>query len=306
MTAVVAFEAAARHESFLAASAELTLTPSAISHQVRNLEAWLGRSLFVRATRRLSLTADGKRLLADLTPALSAIDDACAVLRPRPSRSKLAVHCSPSFATKWLGPRLPGFMKAYPAIAIRMSSSAEPANLNRNAHVDVNIAYGAAPSQKNVVVEHLGLEKTMPLCSPMLIPKGRRITPEDLLGMVLIESYLNPVSWADWCKYNGLKMPRRDRPSFDRGFLAVAAAVDGIGVALETERFVEAELTRGELVAIAGPGLRAIKRPLHYLCYRSSSETSLELTIFSVWLKQELNGSLQALARGTRARRSML
>lgn len=288
LAAVVAFEAAARHESFLAASAELSLTPSAISHQVRNLEAWLCRRLFVRAPRRLSLTADGRRLLADLTPALNAIDDACAALRPRPRRTQLAVHCSPSFAAKWLGPRLPGFMEAYPTMPIRLSSSAEPANLNKDASIDVDIAYGAAPSQKGVIVEALGLEKTTPLCSPKLLPKGRRITPQDLLAMVLIESQLNPVSWADWCKHNGLKMPRLEMPSFDRGSLAVAAAVDGIGVALETERFVEAELTRGELVAIAGPGLRPIKRPLHYLCYRSSSEPSPALMIFSAWLKQEL------------------
>ena len=288
LAAVVAFEAAARHESFLAAAAELNLTPSAISHQVRNLEAWFDRRLFVRATRRLSLTDEGRRLLDDLAPALSAIDDACAVLRPHARRSQLCVHCAPSFATKWLAPRLAGFMKAHPSMTIRLSSSAEPVNLLKDASIDVHIAYGAAPSAKGVVVEPLGLEKTTPLCSPKLLPEGRRVAPQDLLDMVLIESQLNPVGWADWCKYNGLKMPRGERPSFDRGALAVAAAVDGMGVALETQLFVEAELARGELVAITGPGLRAVERPLHYLCYRSSSETPPELAIFSAWLRQEL------------------
>ena len=288
LASVVAFEAAARHESFLAASAELSLTPSAISHQVRNLETWLGRRLFIRATRRLSLTDDGRHLLADLTPALNSIDEACALLRPRSQRCQLAVHCAPSFATKWLGPRLVGFMKAHPSLTIRLSSGAEPVNLVKNTSIDVLIAYGTAPIEKGVVVESLGMEKTTPLCSPRLLRAGRRISGEELLGMVLIESQLNPVRWDDWCKRNGLKMPRGERPSFDRGSLAVAAAVDGMGVALETQRFAEAELARGELVAIIGPGLRAIRRPMHYLCYRSSGEAPQGLTTFATWLKQEL------------------
>ena len=288
MAAVVAFEAAARHESFRTASEELNLTPSAISHQVKNLEAWFGRRLFVRATRRLLLTDDGRRLLEEFTPALNAIDDACALLRPRRRRSQLAVHCAPSFATKWLGPRLAGFMKEHPSITIRLSSSAEPVNLLKEVSIDVHIAYGVAPSAKGVVVEPLGLERTTPLCSPKLLPRGKRVAPQELLAMVLIESQLNPVSWADWCKYNGLKMPRGERPSFDRGFLSVAAAVDGMGVALETQRFAEAELARGELVTIAGPGLRVIERPLHFLCYRSSSGNSPELSMFAAWLKQEI------------------
>lgn len=288
LAAVVAFESAARHESFVAASAELNLTPSAISHQVRNLEAWFGRRLFVRSTRRLSLTDEGRRLLGSLTPALNEIDEACAVLRPPARRSQLAVHCAPSFATKWLGPRLAGFMKTNPSVTIRLSSSADPIDLAKDSRIDVQIAYGTAPATKGVVVEPLGLEKTTPLCSPKLLPKGRRVTPDDLLGMVLIESPLNPVGWPDWCKANGLKLPRTARTSFDRGALAVAAAVDGLGVALETQRFAEAELARGELVAITGPGLRAISRPLHYLCYRSSSEASTALMHFSDWLKQEL------------------
>ena len=226
LAAVVAFEAAGRHESFLAAGAELNLTPSAISHQVRNLEAWFGRRLFVRAARRLSLTDEGRRLLDDLTPALSAIDDACAVLRPRQRRSQLCVHCAPSFATKWLAPRLAGFMKAHPSMTIRLSSSAEPVNLLKDTSIDVHIAYGAAPSAKGVVVEALGLEKTTPLCSPKLLPEGRRVSPQDLMDMVLIESQLNPVGWADWCKYNGLKRPRRRAPP-DRTRVFPCAAASG-------------------------------------------------------------------------------
>jgi len=288
LPAIVAFEAAARHESFREASVELHLTPSAISHQVRNLEAWFGRRLFVREPRQLTLTDDGQRLLAEVAPALDAIDAACAVLRPKPRRSQLAVHCSPSFATKWLGPRLPQFMKAHPTLAIRLSSSAEPANLARDTSIDVGIAYGTPPSEKGVVVESLGVEVTAPLCSPSLLPGRRQVKAADVMSLVLIESQLNPVSWADWCKHNGLQLPRQQRPSFDRGFLSVAAAVDGMGVALETARFAQAEVARGDLITIVGPGLRPIQQPLHFLFYRASQEASPELSIFVAWLKREL------------------
>ena len=149
-------------------------------------------------------------------------------------------------------------------------------------------AYGAAPSEKGVTVEPLRIERTTPLCSPKLLPKRRRIRVDDVLGLALIESQLNPVSWADWCKHNGLQLPRRQRPSFDRGFLAVAAAVDGLGVALETERFAESGLTRGELVAITGPGLLPIEQPLHFLFCHSADEESAEIALFARWLREEL------------------
>jgi DNA-binding transcriptional LysR family regulator len=290
LTAVVAFEAAARRESFLAASAELSLTPSAISHQVRNLELWLDRKLFVRGTRSLSLTREGRRLLEDVAPALDAIGAACATLRPAPGHAQLRVHCTPSFATKWLAPRLGNFLKAHPGVTIRLSSSAEPVNLMRDTGIEVHIAYGDPPAARGVTVEPLGRERTTPLCSPRLLPPGRPVTGQELLGMVLIESQVNPVGWADWCRANGLRPPHGEGLSFDRGALAVAAAVDGMGVALETQRFAEAELARGDLVAIEGPGMEAIVRPMHHLCYRSALAASPELALFSAWLKAELAG----------------
>ena len=109
-----AFEAAARLGGFTQAGEALHLTPSAISHQVRALETWFGRALFTRSVRKVTLTADGQRLLEQLSQAFDQIEDACAQLRPPEAGSELAVHCSPSFAAKWLGPRLPQFMAAHP------------------------------------------------------------------------------------------------------------------------------------------------------------------------------------------------
>lgn len=288
MSAVIAFEAAARHVSFLAAAQELHLTPSAVSHQVKNLEIWCGRRLFVRYPRRLLLTEDGRRLLQDLGPALDVIHAAFGAMRPVDRRSHLAVHCSPSFAAKWLGPRLPRFMTAHPSPAIRLSSGPEPVDLAKHPAIDVHIAYGHTPDGPGIVVEDLGLEDTVPLCSPQLLAQVGSVTPEALRELVLIESSLNPVRWPDWARLHGVRLQDRPRPAFDRGSLAIAAAVDGLGVALETLRFAESELAKGELVALKGQGFEAVSRPLHYLCYRESDLANPALRVFVGWLKHQL------------------
>ena len=119
--ALRAFEAAARLGSFARASEELHLTPSAISHQVRALERHFGRALFVRASRQVILTTDGERLLAALSQAFNTIHAVCAELSPPARKQDLSVHCTPSFAGKWLGPRLPSFLTQHLSVNIRLS-----------------------------------------------------------------------------------------------------------------------------------------------------------------------------------------
>ncbi len=279
-----AFESAARFESFTLAGQELHQTTSAISHQVRALESWLSLSLFVRHARRVTLTPEGRRLLENLTPGFDMIEKACTELRPRDQALVLSVHCAPSFASKWLGPRLGRFMQAHPAMTIRVSSSAEPADLRRDDTLDLDIAYGAPPPRNGVVVESLGREAIVPMCSPRLIEHSTPLAPADLARLTLIDSKLNPVQWADWCALNGLKLPDRARPSFDRGSLAIAAAVDGLGVALETRRFAEVELAKGDLVVIDGPSFQRIERETHFLCYRKADRDSHRMTAFRDWL----------------------
>ena len=142
LLALPSFESGTRLESFAAAGADLHLTPSAISHQVRALEAWLGCALFDRASRRVVLTDAGRRLMDAMSPAIDRIEDACAELQPTRVRT-LAVHCAPSFASKWLGPRLADFMHVHPEITLRSSSSAEPVRFDKSdTPLDIDIAYG--------------------------------------------------------------------------------------------------------------------------------------------------------------------
>lgn len=286
--ALRAFEAAARLESFAAAADELAKTPSAISHQVRALEAWFGQPLFRRQIRRVTLTPEGGRLLDKLTRAFDLIEEACGDLRPPDQRSALAVHCSPSFASKWLSPRLPRFMTAYPGITIGLSSSAEPVDLEHDETVDVDITYGDLPARSGVIIESLGLETILPMCAPALIEGHDIRRPEDVTAFTLIDSKLSPAKWPDWCLLNGVKLPGRARPSFDRGALAIAAAVDGIGVALETARFAESELARGQLVALDLPGFKPIERVLHSFCYRKADRGHRNVTAFRNWIREQM------------------
>ncbi len=300
--ALRAFEAAARLGSFAAAAAELSLTPSAISHQVRALEGWFDRPLFVRSVRQLTLTADGSRLLRSLGAAFDLIEEGCAALRPAAQRRELAVHCAPSFATKWLGPRLTDFMRAHPAITIRMSSGAEPIDLHKHGEIDLAITYGPPARQSGVTVESLGVEATVPLVAPALLPASSALTPRDVTRLKLIESKLNPMQWPDWCRLNGVRLPDTPRPSFDRGSLAVAAAVDGLGVALETTRFAEAELASGALLQIDGPAFQRIVRDTHFLCYREAGVDNAQLQAFRQWLQAQIASAARAGIRRAECR----
>jgi DNA-binding transcriptional LysR family regulator len=284
--ALRAFEAAARLESFALASEELHLTPSAISHQIRGLEDHFGLPLFKRRHRGVALTADGARLAGQLFDAFDAIESACADLRPAAGAQTLAVHCSPSFATQWLGPRLPRFMAAHPDIELSMSSAAEPADLLRHPELDIAIAYGAPLRSQGVTTEALGTEQIAPLCAPGLFDGDP--TAEELSQSALIDSRLNPVRWRDWFALNGTALPlRRKRPSFDRASLAIAAAVDGLGVALESTRLAAHELERGDLVVVGAGRFAPVLRETHFLSWRTVDKRLPKIVRFRAWLLAE-------------------
>ncbi|QEI08633.1 LysR family transcriptional regulator [Pigmentiphaga aceris] len=284
--ALRAFEAAARLESFALAADELHLTPSAISHQIRGLEDYFGLPLFLRRNRGVALTADGMRLAGQLFDAFDAIESACADLRPVSSARTLAVHSSPSFATQWLGPRLPRFMASHPDIDLSMSSAAEPIDLLRHPEVDISIAYGNPLRSQGVTTEALGQEEIAPLCAPAW---QNQVPDMAMLAQsVLIDSRLNPVRWRDWLALNGAERPsRRSRPSFDRASLAIAAAVDGLGVALESTRLAEQELQRGTLVIPCAGTYTPVLRETHFLSYRTVDRRLPNVMQFRAWLFAE-------------------
>ncbi|PUA17344.1 LysR substrate-binding domain-containing protein [Glaciimonas sp. PCH181] len=279
-----AFESAARQGSFALAAQDLHLTPSAVSHQIRGLEIYFGKPLFERLTRRVELTPDGRQLLAGLSRAFDLIESSCADLSLPEETESLAVHCTPSFASKWLGPHLPHFMQQHPLITIRMSSSADPIDLIQHEEIDIAIAYGAAKERSGVTIEPLGTEVIAPLCSPKLLKGNTGIDLNQMANFTLIDSQLSPVTWQNWFDLHGIKLPERSRLSFDRGSLAISAALNGLGVALESTRLAKQELADGELVQLGKTTFRPMIREMHFVCYRAARANSRKIKAFRDWL----------------------
>lgn len=280
-----AFEAAARLQSFALAGEELHLSPSAISHQIRSLETYFGKSLFTRSFRRVEPTADGVRLLTRLSAAFDLMEQACHELSPPLHSRALAVHCSPSFATKWLGPRLPLFMQQYPDLNINMSSSADPMDLLRHEELDITIAYGAVQTRSGIITEAIGTETIAPLCAPLLMQGRAKLTLEQIAALTLIHSSLNPVRWSDWFALQGMPLqPGRPMPSFDRASLALSAAVNGVGVALESTRLAQREIAAGELCVLQNEGLVPVQRETHFLSYRAAERNNPKIACFRDWV----------------------
>jgi len=278
-----AFEAAARLHSFALAARELCLTPSAISHQVKELEEYFGRPLFIRRNRRIEPTPEAFRLLDSVSRVFDVLESACAEVSLAPHAHVLAVYCPPSFAVKWLAPRLSDFARHHPDITLRLSTGPEPLDLNRAQEVDVAISYGGALERPGVVTVPLGREPLVPMCSPALLERAE--TAEQLVQQAtLIESPLSRVTWRDWFDANAIPMPERPRPSFDRAALAISAAVDGMGLVLESVRLAERELARGELVEIGRDRFVRFERETHFLSCRTTEINQPRLAAFRQWL----------------------
>lgn len=278
-----AFEAAARLRSFSLAARELSLTPSAISHQVKDLEASLGCALFVRSPRKVELTPDGRRFYERLSPVLGALQEVCDEAARKPARHGLSVYCSPSFAMKWLGPRLHQFLESHPDISLSLSTGIDAPDLLTHTEIDIAIVYGAGIERPGVVCESLGPERIAPLASPKVAWKIVDLGAQ-IKSLTLIESPLSPVKWADWCRWNGLGAAPPPRLSMDRAALAIASAVDHLGVALESTTLAARELASGELRELRSPNPVPIERDMHFLCYRESERQSSSLATFRQWM----------------------
>ncbi len=295
-----AFEAAARLESFTLAARELHLTASAISHQIKDLEQEFGRPLFVRQSRSVKPTLEGQRLHQSLVRIFDALEAACAEVAQPVLEQVLAVHCAPTLAVKWLAPRLATLIARHPDLKIRLTTGAEPVDLTQSREVDLAIGYGFVHDRPGVTVIPLGDERIVPLVSPRLIEGAGDIACL-LQSLPLIESQLNPVSWQHWFVQNRLPIPPRPGLSFDRAALAISAAADGMGVALESTRLAERELDRGELVILGEAVFDPICRPTHFLCLRDNERNVEKIRTFVDWLLSEVEtpktGTLDLNAR---------
>ena len=279
-----AFEAAGRTGSFRSAALELGLTPSAVSHAVRKLEQTLGASLFVRDGRAVHLSAEGEALMRHVGRAFEELRRGLELVSTR-GPQLLRLHCAPSFAACWLSPRLARFLRDHPGIEVRLAAGTDYTRF-LNEEFDADIVYGP-PRQEGLVDVPLGEETVTPMCAPELARAIRN--PMDLFAQVLIESETKQVRWSDWFARNGLPAPRPQGVRFDRSFLAIAAAVDGLGVTLESTRLAERDLTSGRLVRPLAGIAEDVRYVGHHLVFPRSARQRHSLRLFTKWLGQELD-----------------
>lgn len=283
LTLLRAFEAAARTGSFNVAAAELHLSASAVSHAIRKLETTLAVNLFERDGRKMRLSSDGKALLRYVGSAFDDIKRGIEFVSARGPKA-LRVHSAPSFAAQWLTPRLSRFLAVHPDVDIRLSASVDYTRFSTD-EFDVDIVYGR-PQVEGTVVIPLGEETITPLCAAKLASLIHR--PEDLFRLALIDSDNKQVRWPDWFAANGLSAPLTRNMRFDRSFLAISAAANGLGVALESTRLAESEIASGRLVPVLAGQSVDIRYVGHYLVFPRVAVRRQTLNAFTDWLTQEL------------------
>jgi len=245
LAALRTFEAAARHLNFTRAAAELHVTHSAISHQIRSLEALLGFDLFLRGGGRLRLTPAGTALLVAANEALCQLADTLAGLRRASRSDRLCVSVLPSFGSRWLGPRIGRFIEAHPGCEIAVQSTALRADLLHDG-VDVAVRWGFG-HYPGLNAEHLLDEVLFPVAAPALLTaRGSPTTPEAIRGWPLLRS--RGEDWLPWFRAAGLDWPEPDGGIvFDDSALAIQAAIDGHGVLLARASLAHDALRMGQL-----------------------------------------------------------
>lgn len=254
-----AFEAAAAHLSFQRAALELSVTPSAISHQVRALEDTLGRPLFRRLTRQLALTPAGQRLFDDLCAGFDALEAGIDRLRPASPSQAVTFTTNTAFAARWVLPRMAAFRKACPGIELRLHASDTLVDLARG-EADIAVRSGSG-NWPGVVSRELMPERYAPLCSPMLgLKRVADLSRHQLIHCSWQPGAAAPALWPRWFKQVGIAAPRGRSTqaaglSFSDETHAILAALAGHGVALLSLTLAAEELRSGALVQPFGPAL---------------------------------------------------
>ena len=293
LNALRAFEAAGRHLSFTKAAAELNVTPAAVSHQVKALEALLEVRLFRRLTRALRLTEAGQAALPTISQGFETLAQGVEQMRAQSENGVLTISVSPSFGAMWLVPRLERFRIRHPEIEIRIDGTDRRVDLARD-EADVALRYGPG-GYKGVRVDWLFSPVNTPVCSPVLLRGAQPLQqPDDLRhhSLLHIDWKDAEASWRMWLLAAGLQDidPTRG-PRFTMESMAVQAALDGQGVALVGDMLVADELAAGRLVRPFDPSLST---PLTFSYYLLSAPDGAErppgqpkVAAFRDWLLEE-------------------
>jgi DNA-binding transcriptional LysR family regulator len=281
--ALLAFESAARLLSFKAAAEELHITPSAISHRLRALEQLLGVQLFVRSPKGLSLSMPGRAYLLQIQDIFARVTAASRCLKVDAKDESLSIHSTPTFATLWLMPSMSGFVAANPRIQFTVDASPAPANFTSD-QVDVDIRYGR-PNGFDLHSEALNRDRISAFCSPSYFRKlGSPLKPQELRDAAFIHLQLNAIQWSDWLAANDAEtIDVSFRLHSDRSLLAIQAAVEGLGIVLESHLLCGHYVRSGALIKMF-PESRDIEWTSYYLvCPKPRLDVPV-IRMFRDWL----------------------
>lgn len=292
LSGLQAFEATARLLSFRRAAEELCVTKSAVSHQVQTLESHLGVRLLNRSTREVSLTEAGQDFLPEVQAALDRLADAAAQLQSRTGSAPLTITMLPTFAVRWLIPRLGDFRRRHPDIEVRLDTSLEVVDFKRS-DVELAIRYGRG-DWPDLHCERLIEESLIPVCSPALLEGDTPLKePADLTRHVLLHNSSHPEDWRIWLTAAGVEGIDLERgPRFAYSELLLRAAAEGMGVALARRHLVESDLAAGSLVTpfdfAYGRGYR------YWLVCPPEALTNPRATAFREWILSQAGTAPEA------------
>lgn len=283
LTALRAFDAAARHMSFARAADELNVTPAALSFQIKSLEEHLGTPVFRRLNRAVELTEAGRALAPGCRDGFEALTAAWQVALRQTQTRVLSVTAGPAFTAKWLAPRLYDFAQAHPEIELRFAATLRQMDFDRDG-IDVAIRYGTG-EDKDLYCERILDEAFMPMMRPDLV--DRYPTPEALTRAPLFvddsTAFLSPApDWPHWFAANGLPPPAQAAARFSQADHALDAALAGGGVVLARSSLAVPYLASGQLVAPFEIALTSEAR--FRLLHREGEESRPAIKMFRDWL----------------------
>jgi LysR family glycine cleavage system transcriptional activator len=298
LNALRAFEAAARHLNFSRAADELSVTPGAVSQQIQNLEDYVGAALFKRTPKGLLLTDAAQTALPALREAFDRLAEAASLLTAAVDGRRLTLTAPPSFAAKWLVPRLGAFEQGHPQVDVWLSAGIELVDLTAG-EVDVAIRYGAGRYAGLEVRRLLG-ETVIPVISPALLEEQPLASPDDLTNQVLLHDGSPDLDdscpdWPMWLAARGVRgVDGRRGPRFNQSSLVIEAALNGRGVALAKRTLAQADLEAGRLVAPLQ--IATAVDFAYYLVHPKAKGRLPQVKAFISWIEAEARAHEDALA----------
>jgi len=289
LRALQVFDAAARHLSYSRAAEDLFLTQSAVSHQIKALEAELGTRLFRRAGRAMLLTSEGQRFYTHIRDGLACFAKGVAIVRAGSGPQTLNISATPSIAAGWLVPRLSDFYYRHPDIEVNLRATIALADFDRD-EVDLALRYGLG-QWPGMHAEKLLSAAVFPVCSPHYRGGKLPTKPTDLLQGVLLHVSGLP-TWDEWFKSANVTLEGPlHGPRFSDYMLAVQAAKRGQGVLLGREAFIAEKLASGQLVRLMRklPSLRTFH---YYIVYPQGLDLPRKARVFRDWMLEQVRDAL--------------